>query len=148
MSRDRLDKIFDNSFESSEFELDTNISFNISPQYVDNRSEEDKISQRILQEKIHELIEGSRFKVFNSLDEFADSRKLRKNDINDVYDYVQGELIKDHNRIEIFSEMCDYFNLHPTKFYNSLSNIFKEGLIEELDNRTGILSKKNINRLF
>lgn len=148
MPRDRHDKIFDNSFESSEFELDNNISFNISPQYSDDRPEEDKITQKILQEKIHELIEASRFKKFNELDEFSDSRKLRKNDINDVYDYVSGELIKNYSRIDIFSELCDYFNLHPTKFYNSLSNVFKESLIEELDDRTGVLSKKNINRLF
>lgn len=148
MARDRQDKIFDNSFESAEFELDTNISFNISPQYSDDRPEEDKITQKILQEKIHELIEASRFKKFNELDEFSDSRKLRKNDINDVYDYISSELIKNYSRIDIFSELCDYFNLHPTKFYNSLSNVFKEGLIEELDDRTGVLSKKNINRLF
>lgn len=148
MARDRHDKIFDNSFESAEFELDTNISFNLSPQYVDDRPEEDKITQKVLQETIHELIESSRFKTFNVLDEFSDSRKLRKADINEVYDYIQGELVKNYSRIDIFSELCDYFNLHPTKFYNSLSNIFKEGLIEELDDRTGILSKKNINRLF
>ena len=148
MARDRHDKIFDNSFESSEFELDTSISFNLSPQYVDDRPEEEKIAQKILQEKIHELIESSRFKSFNVLDELSDSRKLRKADINDVYDYVSGELIKNYSRIDIFSELCDYFNLHPTKFYNSLSNVFKEGLIEELDDRTGVLSRKNINRLF
>jgi len=73
---------------------------------------------------------------------------LKKNDINIVYDYIEGELVRNHSRIEIFSELCDYFNVHPTKFYNSLSNTFKEGLIEELDNKTGILKKKNINRLF
>lgn len=148
MSRDRHDKIFDNSFESSEFELDGNMTFNLSPQYTDDRPEEEKIQQRILQETIHALIEGSRFKSFNDLNEFADSRKLKKNDINDVYDYIEGELVATHSRIEIFSELCDYFNVHPSKFYNSLSNVFKEGLIEELDCRTGILRKKNINRLF
>lgn len=148
MSRDRQDKIFDNSFESAEFELDSNMSFNLSPQWTDDRPEDEKIQQRILQEKIHDLVERSRFNVFNTLDEFADSKKLKKNDINDVYDYIQDELVKNYSRIEIFSELCDYFNVHPTKFYNSLSNVFKEGLIEELDNKTGVLKRKNINRLF
>ena len=148
MSRERQDKIFDNNFESTEFELDGSMTFNLSPQWTDDRPEEEKIQQRILQEKIHALIESSRFKTFNDLDEFSDSRKLKKNDINSVYDYIEGELVRNHSRIEIFSELCDYFNVHPTKFYNSLSNTFKEGLIEELDNKTGILKKKNINRLF
>jgi hypothetical protein len=148
MSRERHDKIFDNNFESTEFELDGNMTFNLSPQWTDDRPEEEKIQQRILQEKIHALIESSRFKTFNDLDEFSDSRKLKKNDINNVYDYIEGELVRNHSRIEIFSELCDYFNVHPTKFYNSLSNVFKEGLIEELDVKTGVLKKKNINRLF
>lgn len=148
MSRERQDKIFDNTFESSDFELDSNISFNLNPQWSDDRPEDEKIQQRILQEKIHDLVQRSRFKVFNELDEFADSKKLKKNDINEVYDYVQDELVKNYSRIEIFSELCDYFNVHPSKFYNSLSNVFKESLIEELDHRTGVLRRKNINRLF
>ena len=50
--------------------------------------------------------------------------------------------------INFLNLFANYFNIHPTKFYNSLSNVFKEGLISELDNKTGILSKKNINKLF
>ena len=65
MSRERHDKIFDNNFESTEFELDGSMTFNLSPQWTDDRPEEEKIQQRILQEKIHALIESSRFKTFN-----------------------------------------------------------------------------------
>lgn len=148
MPRDRQDKIFDNSFESSEFELDNHVSFNLSPQWTDDRPEEEKIQQRLLQEKIHSLVEASRFSQFNELDDFAGSKKLKKNDINEVYDYIQDELVRNYSRIDIFSELCDYFNIHPTKFYSSLSNIFKESLIEELDHRTGVLKRKNISRLF
>lgn len=148
MPRNRQDKIFDNSFESSEFELDNRVSFNLSPQWTDDRPEEEKIQQRLLQEKIHSLVEASRFSQFNELDDFAGSKKLKKNDINEVYDYIQDELVRNYSRIDIFSELCDYFNIHPTKFYSSLSNIFKESLIEELDHRTGVLKRKNISRLF
>lgn len=146
--RDRQDKIFDNTFESSDFELDVNISFDPDPQWVDNRPEEEKMQQRILQERLHDLISNSRFKEFNELDEFANAKKLRKADINEIYEFILDEMIRDFSRIEIFSELCDYFNVHPTKFYTSLSNVFKEGLIEELDSRTDVLKRKNINRLF
>ena len=146
--RDRQDKIFDNTFESSDFELDVNISFDPDPQWVDNRPEEEKMQQRILQERLHNLISNSRFKEFNDLDEFANAKKLRKADINEIYEFILDEMIRDFSRIEIFSELCDYFNVHPTKFYTSLSNVFKEGLIEELDSRTDVLKRKNINRLF
>ena len=146
--RTKHDKIFDNSFESSEFELNTNVSFNISPRYADDRPEEDKIMQLSLQKEIHELIESSRFKQFNKLDEFADSRKLKKADINEVYDYIEGELKKEYSIIDIFSELSDYFNINPNKFYSSLANGFKESLIQALDAKTGILKSKNINKLF
>jgi len=146
--RTKHDKIFDNSFESSEFELNTNVSFNISPRYADDRPEEDKIMQLSLQQDIHELIESSRFKQFNKLDEFADSRKLKKADINEVYEFIEGELNKEYSIIDIFSELSDYFNINPNKFYSSLANGFKESLIQALDAKTGILKSKNINKLF
>jgi len=146
--RTKRDKIFDNTFEETEFELDTSMSFALSPRVVDNRSEEEKIEADLIAEKIHELIEGSRFKKFNQIDEFQQVVKLRKTDINEVYDFISEETRLNHSVVDIFSELCDYFNVNPTKFYQSLGNKFKEELIEELDKRTGILKRKNINRLF
>lgn len=148
MGRTKQDKIFDNTFEETEFELNTNVSFNLSPRVADNRDEEDKIMQLSLQTAIHDLIEASRFKEFNKLDEFADSRKLKKADINEVYDYIEGELSREYSIIDIFSELSDYFNINPNKFYSSLANGFKEELIQALDFKTGILKSKNINKLF
>jgi hypothetical protein len=148
MGRTKQDKIFDNTFEESEFELNSNVSFNLSPRVADNRDEEDKIMQLSLQTAIHDLIEASRFKEFNKLDEFADSRKLKKADINEVYDYIEGELSREYSIIDIFSELSDYFNINPNKFYSSLANGFKEELIQALDFKTGILKSKNINKLF
>jgi hypothetical protein len=148
MARTKTDKIFDNNFEATDFELDANITFTISSQFSDDREEDEKIIQQSLQIDIHSLIELSRFKVFNQLTEFSDSRRLKKNDINDVYNYIHGELIAKYGQIEIFSELSDYFNINPTKFYSSLSNVFKESLILELDQRTGILKSRNIHKLF
>ena len=148
MGRTKQDKIFDNTFEETEFELNSNVSFNLSPRVADNRDEEDKIMQLSLQTAIHDLIEASRFKEFNKLDEFADSRKLKKADINEVYGYIEGELSREYSIIDIFSELSDYFNINPNKFYSSLANGFKEELIQALDFKTGILKSKNINKLF
>lgn len=148
MARTKTDKIFDNNFENTEFELNGNVTFTVSPQYSDDRPEEDKIEQEALRNDIHELIEASRFKAFNKLDEFAQTEKLKKGDINDVYDYIIDELDRKYNCIDIFSELSDYFNVNPNKFYSSLANSFKEQLIEELDKKTGILKSRNINRLF
>ena len=146
--RTQRDKIFDNTFEESEFEMDPTFSFEISPSFTDNRDEEDKIETKIIIDKIHQLIESSRFKHFNDISEFNQTAKLKKIEINEIYEYVSDELRPNHSIIEVFSELCDYFNVNPTKFYQSLGNKFKEELIETLDRKTNVLKKKNINRLF
>jgi hypothetical protein len=148
MARTKRDKIFDNKFEEQEFELNSNISFAISPQYSDDRSEEDKIESEIIMKKIHDLVSDSEFSKFNVIDEFQQTKKLKKIDINNVYEYINREMKSSHSMVTVFSELCEYFNVNPTKFYSSLGNKFKEELIIELDKTTGILKKKKINRLF
>jgi hypothetical protein len=141
------DKIFNNSFDTPEFEF-SNISFDLDPSVKDTRDEEDKIHFEMIARQIHDLIQRSRFKVFNEVDDLGRVSKLRKNDINEVYGYIVDEMAGKFSRIDIFSEICVYFDIKPVKFYSSLSNVYKEDLIQELDARTGILEKKNINKLF
>jgi hypothetical protein len=145
---DKKDKIFDNTFQDQDFDLDSSISFQVSPQYMDSTDEEDKINLEMIRRDIHALIVVSRFKSFNDLDDLAEAKKLKKVDINEVYEFVAGELVEKYSLIEIFAETADYFNVNPTKFYASLSNKFKEDLIQALDNRTEILKRKKINSLF
>tara|TARA_Y100000287_G_scaffold83765_1_gene66487 strand:- start:1643 stop:2077 length:435 start_codon:yes stop_codon:yes gene_type:complete len=141
------DKIFNNSFDTPEFELG-NISFDLDPSLREELDEEEKIHYEMIARKIHELITVSRFKIFNEVDELGKCNKLRKTDINEVYGYIVDEMQAKFSRIDIFSEMCVYFDIKPVKFYSSLSNVYKEDLIQELDRKTGILDKKNIKRLF
>ena len=79
----KRDKIFDNTFEDQDFKLDSTISFQISPQYSDDRDEEDKIQLEMIRRDIHALIINSRFKSFNDLGDLAESKKLKKIDINE-----------------------------------------------------------------
>jgi len=146
--RTKRDKIFDNTFEETEFEFDTSMSFELSPRVVDNRSEEDKIEADLIASTIHDLITNSRYKKFNVIDEFQQTVKLKKIDINEVYEFISDETRSTFSLVDVFSELCDYFNINPTRFYQSLGNKFKEELIEQLDERTNILQRKNINRLF
>ncbi len=141
------DKIFNNSFDTPEFEL-SNISFDLDPSLKDELDAETKIHYEMIARKIHELILASRFKVFNEVDDLGKCNKLRKTDINEVYGYILDEIGKNWSNIDLFSELCVYFDIKPAKFYSSLSNVYKEDLIQELDRKTGILEKKNIKRLF
>jgi hypothetical protein len=141
------DKIFNNSFDTPEFELGT-ISFELDPSVRNDQDEEDRIHYDMIARLIHELILKSRFKVFNDIDAQGKCNKLKKNDVNDVYGYIIDEIGSNWSKIDLFSEMCIYFDIKPAKFYSSLSNVYKEDLIQELDAKTGILEKKNIKKLF
>lgn len=141
------DKIFNNSFDTPEFELG-NISFDLDPSLREELDEESKIHYEMIARKIHDLVNRSRFKQFNEIDELGKCAKLKKTDINDVYGYIVDEMAAKWSRIDLFSEICIYFDIKPAKFYSSLSNVYKEDLIQELDAKTGILDKKNIKRLF
>lgn len=142
------DKIFDNNFDSPDFEINSNMSFELDASFKDNLDEDIKIHYEMIANKIHKLVGLSRFKEFNDVDDLGKCKKLKKSDINDVYGYIVDEMSKKFSRIDIFSELCVYFDIKPDKFYSSLSNVYKEDLIQELDLRTGILERKNINKLF
>lgn len=142
------DKIFENNFDSPEFEIQSNMSFELDPRLSDGMDEDIKIYYDMIANKIHDLIGLSRFKEFNDVDDLGRCKKIKKTDINDVYGYIVDEMKSNFSRIDIFSEMCVYFDIKPDKFYSFLSNVYKEDLIQELDLRTGILERKNINKLF
>lgn len=142
------DKIFNNSFDSPEFETNPNMSFEVETDYRGSMDEEDRIHFDMIARQIHSLIEGSRFKSFNEVDDLGRCTKLKKADINEIYGFIIDEMVIKHSRIDIFSELCVYFDIKADKFYNSLSNVYKEDLIQELDIRTGVLKRKNIKKLF
>ena len=142
------DKIFENNFDSPDFEINPNMSFELDSSFKDTQDEDIKIHYEMVANRIHELIIVSRFKQFNDVDDLGRCKKLKKSDINDVYGYIIEEMKAKFSRIDVFSEMCVYFDIKPDKFYSSLSNVYKEDLIQELDIRTGVLERKNINKLF
>lgn len=142
------DKIFNNNFDSPNFKINSNISFELDSSFKDNLGEDIKIHYKMIANKMHKLIGLSRFKEFNDVDDFGRCKKLKKSDINNVYGYIVDEMKAEFSRIDIFSEMSVYFDIKPEKFYSSLSNVYKEDLIQELDVRTGVLERKNINKLF
>ena len=73
-------------------------------------------------------------------------KKLNKVQINKVYTYVIEHIGEGYTRVDLFSVISDYFDVFPNKFYNSLSNKFKDELIKELDDKYNILEKRKIQK--
>ena len=70
MYKKKNDKIFNNNFDTPEFELG-NISFDLDPSVKNEQDEEDRIHFDMIARKIHELIGLSRFNIFNEVDELG-----------------------------------------------------------------------------
>lgn len=141
------DKIFGNNYGSQDI-TENKINFTVSPQYQDNMDIDDKMHYNLLFDKVDALIKGSEFEELNKMTEAGVIKKLNKIQINKVFSYIISNIGNDYTRIDLFSVISDYFDVFPKKFYNSLSNKFKDELVKELDDKYGILRKKNINKLF
>jgi hypothetical protein len=146
MARNKTDKIFDNSFEESEYD-GRSVNWKADASWAESKDSESSIVDNILMERINTLVVESKYKKFNKPARDGKIPKLSKIQIGVVYSYIV-ERIKDYNVIEIFAATSEYFDIQGAKFYNSLSNAHKDDLMVELDRRTGIIDKKKIRKLF
>lgn len=147
MAENKTNKIFNNSFEDSEYD-GRSLNWKADPSWTENKDSETTIIDNILMDEIHRLISTSKkFKKFNKKAKNGKIPKLNKVQIGVVYSYIV-ENIKDYNIIEIFAATSEYFDIQGAKFYNSLSNAHKDDLLRELDERTNVIDKKKIRTLF
>ena len=141
------DKIFNNTYGEQDLS-DSKIEFKVAPSYETDLDPDDQMHYNILFQKIDTLIKESEFNELSKVTPDGVVKKLNKVQINKVFLYVIEHLGTSYSRIDLFSVISDYFDVFPNKFYNSLSNKFKDELILELDKKYDILKKKKINKLF
>jgi hypothetical protein len=143
----KVDKIFDNTYGDIEHESYGKVSFSVDSSFHSYDNPEEKLHDKLLFQQVHALIEDSKYSVHNLIDENLKYQKLNKLEMNEVFGYVSSNLLN-VRRIDIFSQLTDYFDIAPAKFYSSLSNKYKNELINELDKATNVLEKKKIRKLF
>ena len=141
------DKIFNNTYGTQDL-TDTKIVFKVAPSYEDDMDFDDRMHYELLFENVDNLIKWSEFEHLNELTQGGVIKKLNKVQINKIFFYVIQNIGEGHSRVDIFSVLSDYFDVFPNKFYNSLSNKFKDELIYELDQKYNILEKRKIRKLF
>ncbi len=141
------DKIFNNTYGEQDLS-DSKIEFKVAPSFETDLDPDDQMHYNILFQKIDTLIKESEFNELSKVTPDGVVKKLNKVQINKVFLYVIEHLGTSYSRIDLFSVISDYFDVFPNKFYNSLSNKFKDELILELDKKYDILKKKKINKLF
>lgn len=145
--KQKSDKIFHNTYGDIDHENYGKASFSIDSSFHSYDNQEEKLYDRLLFQQIHAIVDSSKFSVHNLIDENLKHRKLNKLEMNEVFGFISVSLLN-VRRIDIFSQLTDYFDIAPPKFYSSLSNKYKNELINELDKATNILEKKKIRKLF
>ena len=138
------DKIFNNTYGEQDLG-GQKINFTVSSSWLDSMDPDDKQHYDSLFEVIDNLIKGSEFEHLN---EATPDGVINKVQINKVFFYIIENTGSSYTRIDLFSVLSDYFDVFPNKFYNSLSNKFKDELIKELDAKYNILEKRKIRKLF
>jgi len=138
----KRDKIFDNEYD--QIELDSsNQTFSIDTSYR-AQSIEDSIDVDLVKERLYEEI--AKVEKYQAYLEpiNGEFKKIGKSEINEIYSHL-NKAMGPGTRIEIYSCMCEIYEISPDKFYESLSNKFKTELIQDLKSR-GYL--QNIKALF
>jgi len=141
------DKIFNNTYGEQDLS-GQKINFTVSSSWLDSMDPDDKMHYDALFEVVDGLIKGSEFEHLNEATPDGVIKKLNKVQINKVFFYIIENTGTSYSRIDLFSVLSDYFDVFPNKFYNSLSNKFKDELINELDAKYNILEKRKIRKLF
>jgi hypothetical protein len=141
------DKIFNNSYGESDLS-EFNTSFKLEAGFDDSMDPDDQIHHDLMMRKLDSIIKKSEFKELNKITPDGVVKKLNKMQINKVFSFAIGEIGNEYTKVELFGALSDYFDVFPNKFYNSLSNKYKDELISELDRKYNILEKRNIRKLF
>lgn len=148
MGRTKLDKIFDNKFNETSPTYEPSVNFKIN-NIEDDVDLEDQMHYEMLFKDIDRIIkESEKFKQLLILDDNGKARKLTKIQMNELYIHIINNLQVQYRRMEVFDVITDYFDIIPARFYNALSNVFKDELLKELNDAKDIFAKKNIRRLF
>ena len=131
------DKIFNNTFGQQDLS-ENPVSFKIESSYEDKMDPDDRIHYNMMMDRIDDIIINSEFDKLNKVTADGINKKLNKIQINKVFFYIIDRIGRDYTKIDIF----------PNKFYNSLSNKYKDELMIELDKKYNIRKKRGIGKLF
>ena len=137
-----LEDANNNETSDEEFESDPNLDYR-SLQSIVTYEDEDYIHSCTLNDKIDEIFQSSRWTVISP------SNKIPKDLIPLIFQDILKELEStEFTMVEKFVAICDYTAINYQKAYESIHMKYKEIIVQEMDQKYGILGKKGIKRIF
>jgi hypothetical protein len=139
------DKIFgahNNPIKDAEY----NDSFKVDQEHKiidDSYDEQEYLHRKKLEELVFEAFQGSRWSPLNF------KKKIPKDLIPHIFQEILEKIEnKEYSFSEKFVSICDYIQIPYSKAYEITPLKYKEIIINELEFKYKVLSKKKINRLF
>lgn len=144
---EEFDEIKDDSSDTSDSELD---GYEPDPsldyrnlQSVVTYEDEEYLHSTKLNTKIDEIFQKSRWTVISP------NKKIPKDLIPLIFQDILQELEEtEFTMVEKFVAICDYTAINYQKAYESIHMKYKEQIVQEMDNKFGILGKKGIKKIF
>jgi len=125
-----------------EFEIDPNLDYR-NLQSIVTYEDEDYVHSCNLNDKIDEIFKSSRWTIIDP------SKKIPKDLIPLIFQDILKELNStEFTMVEKFVGICDYTAINYQKAYESIHMKYKEIIVQEMDQKYGILGKKGINKIF
>ena len=125
-----------------EFGMDSSTDYR-SLQSIVTYEDEDYIHSCNLNDKIDEIFQSSRWTIISP------SKKIPKDLIPLIFQDILKELeVTEFTMVEKFVAICDYTAINYQKAYESIHMKYKEIIVQEMDQKYGILSKKGIKKIF
>lgn len=125
-----------------EFEIDSTADYR-NLQTLITYEDEDYIHTCNLNNKIDEIFKSTRWAIISP------SKKIPKDLIALIFQDILKELEEtDYTMVEKFVAICDYTAINYQKAYESIHMKYKEIIVQEMDQKYGILSKKGIKKIF
>ena len=125
-----------------DFEIDPSLDYR-SLHSVVTYEDEDYIYSCNLNDKIDEIFQESRWTVISP------SKKIPKDLIPLIFQDILKELEStEFSMVEKFVAICDYKAINYQKAYESIHMKYKELIVQEMDQKYGILGKKGIKKIF
>jgi hypothetical protein len=145
------EEYLDDNLESTEEEFDhpsDDPEFSPEEDYAKIQSrisydDEEYFHKTSLNQKIDEIFSASRWSIISP------SKKIPKDLIPLIFQDILKELEStEYTMVEKFVGICDYANINYQKAYESIHMKYKEEIVQEMDRKYGILSKKGIKKIF
>lgn len=136
------DKIFNNTWNDWDNEFQSFGPVNQS-NFIDTTDIIEDLESNEIESQIDIIFKSSHYYI-----QYTNKTKISKIEFLSMFLYFEEKIDKKITSTQFFIYFAEYMNIDYSQLYNQLDAVHKEKILKELDEKLGILKKKNIKALF